>query len=106
MDPGEGGRRPFIVVSQELLNRGRYVVAVPCTTSNVAGRRKYPNCVYLPAGSFGMTNDCVAQCENILQIPKSQLEVDAGPIGVLDDATYRDLVRAIGFVIGSDCEPE
>ena len=51
-------------------------------------------------------SDCVAQCENILQIPKTQLETKTGPIGVLDDATFRDLIRAIGFVIGSDCEPE
>jgi len=57
------------------------------------------------AGQFGFTVDCVAQCENIVSIEKTQLDLAAGSVGVLDEVTMRDLIRAIGHVIESDCEP-
>lgn len=47
--------------------------------------------------------DCVAQCENIFLVDKDSL--DPNTIGVLDEMTLRDVVRAIGHVIDSDCEP-
>jgi mRNA-degrading endonuclease toxin of MazEF toxin-antitoxin module len=114
MAPGEvyfadldvSGRRPVIVVSRENLNRGRYAVIVPLTSSNYPHRRSRPTCVPFPAGRFGLTVDCVAQCESIATIEIDQIDSSSGPVGVLDDATFREVVRAIGFVIGSDCEPE
>lgn len=56
-------------------------------------------------GQFGFTADCVAQCENILSIDKAQLDPVAGPVGRLDEPTLRGLIKAIGYVIESDCEP-
>jgi len=41
----------------------------------------------------------------MLSIEKSQLELSTGAIGVLDDMTLRDVIKAIGHVIESDCEP-
>jgi mRNA-degrading endonuclease toxin of MazEF toxin-antitoxin module len=64
-----------------------------------------PNCVPFRAGQFGFTSDCVAQCENILSIEKSQLDLAAGPVGILDDGALREVIKAIGYVIESDCEP-
>ena len=40
-----GGPRPVIVVSRESLNRGIYLLIVPCTTSNYQLRSQIPNCV-------------------------------------------------------------
>jgi hypothetical protein len=34
-----------------------------------------------------------------------QLDLDAGLIGALDAVTLRDVIKAIGYVIESDCEP-
>jgi mRNA-degrading endonuclease toxin of MazEF toxin-antitoxin module len=62
------------------------------------------HCVPFRAGQFGFTKDCVAQCENIFLVEK--LALDAGPIGVLSDVAMRDVVKAIGNVIDSDCEPK
>ena len=28
-----------------------------------------------------------------------------GPLGTLDDLALRDVIKAIGFVLESDCEP-
>jgi mRNA-degrading endonuclease toxin of MazEF toxin-antitoxin module len=113
MEPGEiyiagfpeAGPHPVIVVSREGLNRGYYALVVACTSSRFSVRSKLPNCVPFQAGQFGLTVDCVAQCENILSIDKRQLDIETGPIGVLDEEALRDVVKAIGYVIGSDCEP-
>lgn len=103
--PNPGGRRPVIVVSREELNRGYNVVIVPCTTVNLARRSTLPNYVLFRAGEFGLPADCVAQCEGVQALGIQYLYLAAGPIGVLDDLRFRDLIRAIGNVIGSDCEP-
>ncbi|HEY7215858.1 MAG TPA: type II toxin-antitoxin system PemK/MazF family toxin [Thermoanaerobaculia bacterium] len=113
MEPGEiynadfpdAGPHPVIVVSREDLNRGHYALVVVCTSSRFALRSQLPNCVPFKAGQFGFMTNCVAQCENVLSIDKNQLDVNAGPIGVLDDSSLRDIVKAIGYVLQSDCEP-
>ena len=113
MEPGEiyiadfpeAGPHPVIVVSREDLNRGHYALVVVCTSSRFAVRSQLPSCVPFQAGQFGFTIDCVAQCENILSIEKRQLAMSGGPIGVLDEMALREIVKAIGYVIASDCEP-
>lgn len=113
MEPGEvyiadfpeAGPHPIIVVSREALNRGQYALAVVCTSSRFAVRSRLSNCVPFQAGQFGFTANCVAQCENILSVDKRQLDMGAGPIGVLDESALREVIKAIGYVIESDCEP-
>ncbi len=103
-DFGPAGPHPVIVVSRETLNRGRYALVVACTSARFAVRRKLANCVPFQAGEFGFRLDCVAQCENMLSIDQAQLDVTAGPMGMLDKAALQKLIQAIGFVIGSECE--
>jgi hypothetical protein len=76
-----------------------------CSSARFATRSTLPNCVPFRAGQFGFTTDCVAQCENLLSIEKIQLDLAAGPIGVLDDISLREVIKAIGHVLESDCEP-
>lgn len=102
----QAGQHPVFVVSQENLNRGNYALVVVCTPARFATRSVFTNCVPFQAGQFGFASDCVAQCENMLTIEKSSLNAAAGPNGVLDDAALRDVIKAIGHVIESDCEPE
>jgi mRNA-degrading endonuclease toxin of MazEF toxin-antitoxin module len=104
-DFAQAGRHPVIVISREDLNRGNYALVVVCTSARFAFRSALPNCVPFRAGQFGLTVDCVAQSENILSIEKTQLDLTAGPIGVLNDAALRDVIKAIGYVLESDCEP-
>ena len=80
-------------------------MGVVCTSARFAVRSKLPNCVPFRAGDFGFMVDCVAQFENILSIDKSQLDAAAGPISALDDVALRDIIRATGYAIESDCEP-
>ncbi len=104
-DAHQFGTRPVIIVSREPLNRGDAAVVVPCTTTNLAKRAAFPNCVFFRAGQCGLTKDCVAQAEGITALPIGQLLLDAGPIGELDEAKFRELIRAVGYAIGSECEP-
>jgi mRNA-degrading endonuclease toxin of MazEF toxin-antitoxin module len=100
----EAGPHPVIVVSREELNRGRYALVVACTSARFAVRSRLPNCVPFGAGAFGFTTDCVAQCENLLSIDLGQIDLSSGPSGTLDDTAFRDIIKAIGYVMASDCE--
>ena len=102
-DLGEATPHPVIIISREDLNRGDRALAVLCTSQKLAIRSTLPHCVPFQAGQFGFTKDCVAQCENILLVAKDSL--DANPLGILSDVALRDVVKAIGHVIDSDCEP-
>ena len=104
-DFGPAGPHPVIVVSREELNRGRYALAVVCTSARFAVRSKLSNCVPFQAGAFGFTVDCVAQCENILSIDQTQLDFAAGPMGTLDEAAIQKVIKAIGYAIKSECKP-
>ena len=101
---GPAGPHPIIVVSREELNRGRYVLAVVCTSARFAIRSKLSNCVPFQAGTFGFTMDCVAQCENILSIDQGHIDMTTGPMGILDDSTFQKVVKSIGYVINADCK--
>lgn len=101
----EAGPHPVVVVSRAELNRGHYALVVVCTSSRFAVRSTLANCVPFRAGRFGFKTDCVAQCENVLSIDKRQLDVESGPIGVLDESSLREVIKAIGYVLESDCEP-
>ncbi len=101
----QAGRHPVIVLSREELNRGSYALVAFCTSARFATRSKLRHCVPFRAGQFGLTSDCVAQCENLLSIEQSQVDLSAGPIGVLDELSWRDVIKAIGYVMESDCEP-
>jgi|SRR5579862_6155401 len=113
MNPGEiyqayipdAGPHFIVIVSREELNRGKKVLAALITSAKFAVRSTFANCVVLKAGEFGMTKDCVVQCETVAPIPKDVIDEDAGPIATLNDEVLRDIIKAIGFVIDSDCEP-
>lgn len=98
-----GGKRPVIVVSQELFNRGHYVTVVPLTTSKLAERAAMPNCVHFERGQFGLPKECVAQAEQIAVIETSRLWPSS--IGRIDANAHRSLIQAIGFVLSATCEP-
>lgn len=36
--------------------------------------------------------------------PGDIFDLDAGPVGLLDEAALRNVIKAIGYVLSSDCE--
>jgi len=102
-DLGNANNHPVIVISRSDLNRGTRVICVMVTSQKFAARSLLPNCVPFQAGQFGLTTNCVAQCENLLNLDKSRLAPQM--VGKLDDTAMRNVVLAIGNVIDSYCEP-
>ena len=85
------------------------MLAVRFTTSRYHRRATLPNAVPFAAGEFGLSRDCVAQCESagpVRSDPVRVDELDARPIGRLSDERLREVVRAVGYVMAADCEPE
>jgi mRNA-degrading endonuclease toxin of MazEF toxin-antitoxin module len=103
-DFADVGPHPVIILSQENLNRGGQAVVVICTSARLAARKQLPNCVFFQAGEFGFTRDCVAQCEQLLTLDQQEVPLQ-GPLGEVDEIAWRSLIKAVGFVFGSDCEP-
>ena len=101
--PGQQHR--VVIVSREELNRGKYVLAALITSQKFAIRQALANCVPLQAGQFGLTQDSVVQGESAGPIRIARLDLAAGPLAKLDDITFRDVIKAIGYVLDSDCEP-
>ncbi|MGP0069699.1 MAG: type II toxin-antitoxin system PemK/MazF family toxin [Isosphaeraceae bacterium] len=93
---------PIVVVSRGALNRGNWVVAVLITSKRFEERSRQPNCVPFRAGEFGLTRDCVAQAESLFSIRREEL---GRLIGILDNDRWRELVKALGNMMGSECEP-
>ena len=52
-----------------------------------------------------MTKDCVVPGETVAPIPTDIIDVNAGPVATLTDEVLRDVIKAIGYVLDSDCEP-
>jgi mRNA-degrading endonuclease toxin of MazEF toxin-antitoxin module len=104
-DVPPGQQHPVVVVSREDLNRGNYVVAALLTSKKFAVRSKLANCVPLRAGQFGLQQDSVVQGETAGPIRIARLDLASGPIARLDNSTFRDVIRCLGYVIDSDCEP-
>ena len=98
-------RRPVIIVSREEFNRGSYVLVVPVTSRRVQERKELPGSVYFKPGDFGFTKECVAQAEALAQIHLDELDIESGPMGRLDVVSHRNLLKAIGYVLGAEYEP-
>ena len=96
--------RPWVVVSREALNRGAYVLALPCTTARMSERRTLRNCVSLASGEGGVTKNCVVQAELCASVLREEL--DGTPMGSLPEDRWREVVRALGYVFLAACEPE
>ncbi len=37
--------------------------------------------------------------------PLDQIDFSAGPLGMLDHGAFRNVIKAIGFVMDTECEP-
>ena len=104
-DIGGDERHRLVVVSREELNRGKYIVAVPFTSTKLEERRTLPQCVEFQTGEFGLTKNCIARADNISFVDVGLLDLIEGVVGIVDEERMRDLIQAIGYVIESDCEP-
>ncbi|AFY32996.1 type II toxin-antitoxin system PemK/MazF family toxin [Calothrix sp. PCC 7507] len=69
----QGGTRPVIIVSRDVINASSpVVIVVPCTTYR-AGKRIYPTQVLIHASNGGLSHDSLAMTDQIRVLSKSRL---------------------------------
>lgn len=80
------GRRPVIIVSNDLFNGApawRSAIVVPLSTSGRQAARG-PTAVAVPAGTAGLHQDSVAICHQVTTLDRAKL---GARLGMLDAAT-------------------
>ena len=93
----QGGRRPVLIVQNDIGNRHSPVTIVAAITSSVA-ERPYPTEVRLRVGEGGLPKDSAVLLNQIKTIDRERLEQR---LGRLDAATMRQVDEAIKISLGS-----
>ncbi|MEB3311625.1 MAG: type II toxin-antitoxin system PemK/MazF family toxin [Snowella sp.] len=69
----QGGTRPVIIVSRDVINASSSVVlTVPCTTYQ-SGKKVYPTQVLVRAPEAGLRNDSIAMADQVRVLSKQRL---------------------------------
>lgn len=97
-DPAQGseqaGKRPAVVVTNDVLNQHGSVVTVAPITSTKP-KREYPHTVRLPPNS--VLGESTVLCNQLRTIAKDRLE---GHIGSLEESDLAKVERAIVVALG------
>lgn len=87
------GKRPVLVVSDEVFNSVMPVVTILPLTSLKKGRRIYPNEVLLPKGIGGLSTDSIILAHQIRTISKQRLGKLLGNVN--DNLTQESIAQAM-----------
>ena len=97
----QGGRRPVVVVSRDVLNRiatWRSINVVPLSTSQSQARRS-PTTAEIPKGTGGLAQASVALCHQVTTLDRAKL-LDL--IGQLDAAMMARVDEALRIALALD----
>lgn len=90
----QAGRRPVIIISNDIGNiHSQNVSVVPCTT-NMNKKDSQPTHI---TTNLIKETETIVLCENVMTIDKSYLE---SFVGMLDDYTMEKITNAIGIALG------
>jgi mRNA interferase MazF len=92
----QGGRRPVLVIQNDIGNRYSPTTIVAAITSAISPK-VYPTEVQVPAGAGGLSAPSAVLLNQIKTIDKSRLE---RYVGHLDEATMRRVDWAIHISLG------
>lgn len=92
----QGGRRPAVVVSNDVANQASTVVVVAAITSTIPPKRYRWN-VHLPKGVAGMRMDGTIYCNQLRTLDKTRLERFYGS---LDEQRTKELNLALAVSVG------
>lgn len=92
----QGGRRPVLIVQNDIGNQFSPVTIVAAITSAVAGKA-YPIEVRLPSGAGGLPKESAVLLNQIKTIDKTRLETR---VGELDAPTMRQVDEALKISLG------
>lgn len=98
--------RPVVILSNNILNGGHSVVAVPFYSQQLEKRAKQPWCAMFQAGEGGLDKDCAAKSDEITLIDKLDIHLARGPIGTLNDEQMNRIVDALKWSLGMEPPPK
>jgi len=84
------GKRPVLVVSNDIINHILPVSTVLPLSSVKAGDKIYPTEVFLPAKISGLPKDSVAMCQQIRTVSHDRLE---NLVSTLNDISLQDEIK-------------
>lgn len=87
----QGGTRPVLVVSSEIVHGSLAVCTILPITTRKRGRRVYPVEVLLPAGIGGLSVDSIVMAQQIRTLSKNRF---VGLCGELAEMSLRETVKA------------
>ena len=94
LDPVKGseqaGKRPVLVVSNEVINQSLPIVTILPVTSLREGRRIYSTEVLLKAGTAGLKHDSLVMAHQVRTISKERLEI---LYGTIEDPNLQSNIR-------------
>jgi mRNA interferase MazF len=94
MGSEQSGRRPVLVVSEEIVNQSLPILTVLPITSH-KGRKIYPNEYLLSKNDSGLSKDSIVMAHQIRTISKERMLFSCG---MISNENIRDMIRdAIRF---------
>lgn len=98
-DSIQGGRRPVVVVSNNLNNRFSSVYTVVPLTTKIQEKKKLPTHVYIKSvENYGIEQDSLALCEQVTIISAGSIE-DAD-YGRLNNSVMEAISKALQIQMG------
>jgi mRNA interferase MazF len=92
----QGGTRPVIIVSRDVINMNSSVVlAVPCTTYK-QNKRIYPTQVLIKEPDGGLDRDSIAMADQVRVLSKTRL---LNLRGKISDSSIAQLDRALAIAL-------
>jgi mRNA interferase MazF len=103
LDPVEGseqgGTRPVIIVSRDVINAySPVVLAIPCTTYQ-AGKKIYPTQVLIQSPEGGLTNNSIVMADQVRVLSKQRLLTLRG---TLETETVNKINQALLIALDLD----
>jgi mRNA interferase MazF len=90
------GRRPYVVVQNDLTNRTGLATAIVCAVTTNMRRALFPGNVIMEAGEGGLKQRSVANVSQLVTVDRSML---VSKLGKLSDARVREIVRGVRLLI-------
>jgi mRNA interferase MazF len=94
----QGGRRPVLIVSIDVINSAPLVVTVVPGTNGANVRNDYPHSVRVPASETGLSAETVFLCFQARALDHSRFQDP--PAGRMPPAWLRRIERALAYCLG------
>ena len=102
LDSEQAGRRPVLVITNELINMNIPLVCVIPFISYKNKRKIYPTELFLNKDTTSLNKDSILLFHQIRTISKERLENECGFIG--DESVRQEIIRKIQFYFDIDEE--